>query len=138
MADITILDMKGGGRQRLTALAGVTVLPAGSATHTLFNSLDNFGVNKLLDTPIKRISLTLFHNQAGTLDASRSIDGGITWRVYSRLAVAIPAANTISGAYHYIVEQFGNWKLEWVNGGVSQTIFEPELVAYETRMPTED
>lgn len=137
MSDITILDMKEGGRQRLTSVTAVATLPTGSATYPLFNSIDNFGVSKLLDTPVKRISLTLYHNQAGSLAASRSVDGGVTWRVYSLIAVSAPAANTISGAYHYIVEQFGNWKLDWINGGVAQTIWEPELVAYETRMPTE-
>jgi hypothetical protein len=134
MPDITLLDMKEGGRQRLTVYS--STVPTGSARVTLMDSTAMFGVNKLLDTPVKRVSVTIYHNQAGFLDASRSIDG-ITWRVYSHVAVSAPAANTISGAVHYIVEHFSNWKLEWVNGGVSQTIWEPELVVYETRMPTE-
>lgn len=135
MPDITLLDMKEGGRQRLTVASGST-LPTGSNRTVLFNSVDAFGLNKLLDTPVKRISITVYHDQSGHIDASRSLDG-VTWRVYSRTSISAPAANNITGAYHYIVEHHANWKLEWVNGGTNQTVFEPELVAYETRMPTE-
>lgn len=134
MPDITLLDMKEGGRQRLTVYS--STVPTGSARIVLMDSTSMFGLNKLLDTPVKRVSVTIYHNQSGFLDASRSTDG-IVWRVYNRTAVAAPGANAITGAIHYIVEHFSNWKLEWVNGGTDQTIWEPELVAYETRMPTE-
>lgn len=111
--------------------------PAGdSNTYVLFDSTVTFGVGIAGDSrnatltahDISRIQFTLTNSQAGTLLGYWSQNKGTTWTVYDSRAVAIPAANAISGPYDYLVDSFPDFKLAWTNGGVAQATWLPSLL----------
>lgn len=114
-----------------------TTAPTGANTTTIFDSTTAFGVGyfKHLHHCLKRISFTVLNDQTGTLLAQRSTDGGTTWTTYSSTAVAIPAANTVSGPYDYLVDTYHDWRLRWTNGGSNQTTWTPEMHGHEDRVP---
>lgn len=100
---------------------------ADANTYLLFSSPVAFGAFVMRSLGVNRITFGVKNSQAGTLNASRSIDGGVTWTVYDTRAVAAAGANTISGPFDYLVDTFKDWKLEWVNGGVAQGTWLPEM-----------
>jgi len=76
---------------------------------------------------ITRIIFSVKNSQAGTLTAYFSKDSGTTWTAYDVQAVAIAAANTISGPFDYLVDPYPDWKLVWTNGGVAQATWIPTI-----------
>jgi hypothetical protein len=94
-----------------------------------------FGKRMLPMTGIKRVTFEVFHNQAGTLKAYKSIDGGVTYDLYDTQGVAIPGAGTISGPFDYDIAPFSDWKLVWTNGGSAQTTWRPSLKGHTDRVP---
>lgn len=112
-----------------------TTAPTDANTVTLFDSTTAFGVKQIRHLPVKRISFAVYHDQAGTLVAQRSINGGTTWTTYDSRAVAAPAANNISGPFDYLIDTFEDWRLRWTNGGVTQGTWLPELHGHENREP---
>lgn len=105
---------------------------ADANTYKLFDSTIAFSAARMMRMcNISRAVFTLQNSQAGTLNAYWSNDGGTTWRLYDARAVAIPAASTSSGPFDYYVEAYRDWKLEWVNGGVAQATWAPELELVE-------
>lgn len=114
-----------------------TTAPVDAETTTLFDTTTAFGLGSFrhLQSVLKRISFGTHNSHSGTLNASRSIDGGTNWRVYSTQAIAASAANTISGPYDFLVDTYLDWKLEWVNGGTTQTTWRPEMQGHPDRVP---
>jgi hypothetical protein len=70
--------------------------------------------------------LTLDHVQAGTLNSYSSVDNGTTWGQLSTEAIAAPAASG-STYREFNVEGLYDFKLEWVNGGVGQAPWVPQM-----------
>lgn len=99
-----------------------------SNTYVLFDST-LLSVGWIWSHSINRIEFTVQNSQAGTLNAYWSKDGGVTWNEYDTRAVAIPASNTSSGPFDYLVDPYKDWKLAWVNGGVSQATWITQLTA---------
>jgi len=112
-----------------------TAAPTGSATVTVFNSVTAFGANGMRHQNVRRISFGVNNDQAATLNAAESIDGGATWRTFSATVLAAPASNTINGPYDFIVDVYHEFRLQWVNGGVTQGVYEPMLFGFEVREP---
>lgn len=112
-----------------------TTAPTLATTTTLLDTTSAFGVGVFRHTGIKRISFGVVNDQAGTLIAQKSIDGGTTWDTYDSRVVGIPAANTMSGPFDYLVDTFLDWRLRWTNGGVTQTTWRPEMHGHENREP---
>lgn len=110
-------------------------LPTGAASIDLFNSVTAFGAKQLRHIPMKRISFAVEHDQAFTLTAQRSIDGGTNWDTFDVQTVAV-VANTIGGPFDYLIDTYEDVKLFMTNGGVDQTVWRPELHGIEsTRQP---
>lgn len=103
-------------------------------TTILFNSETSWGLDALPALDVKRISFEAFHDQAGTLKAFRKSRGATTWDQYDTQVIGIPPANTITGPFDYLIDTFWNWKLEWLNGGVTQTTWRPSMHGHENRM----
>ena len=81
---------------------------------------------------IERVLLSLTNDQAGTLNEYQSFDRGATWTKIFTTAVAASAANS-ENQYDFLVEPYGDWKLEWVNGAAPQTTFKVNLAGTEQR-----
>ncbi len=111
--------------------------PADAADTTIFDTTVNLGGARMLPlSGIKRISFTVKNDQAATLKAYESANGGTTWDQYQAITVAIPGASATSGPYDFLVDTFQDWKLVWTNGGVTQTVFR-YVVSFneDTRQP---
>lgn len=105
------------------------VLPTGSNTVTLLDSTTSDFVNN----GIKRVAVTIYHDQDGTLRASLRMRNG-QWRVYYNSAKSASTSIALTGPVDFLVDTFEHWKLEWVNGGVDQTVFEVEMHGLESRL----
>lgn len=107
---------------------------ANANTYVLFSTVVALpGAGMLSSAGISRIKLGLEHDQAGTLNSYRSSNRGTTWIQLSTTAVAAPAASTTSEV-DFLVDGYADWKLEWVNGGLAQTIFDVVLVGTPQRV----
>jgi hypothetical protein len=83
---------------------------------------------------IHRILVALTNSQAGTLKAYQSLDRGATWvRIVPDTAVAAAAANS-ENIYDFLVEPYADWKVEWTNGGVDQTVFRVNIIGEGQRV----
>jgi hypothetical protein len=71
------------------------------------------------------LNLTIKNDQIGKLKEYRS-DDAITWTQISETDVAIPGAGA-SNTYSYDVSQYKHWKLDWVNGGTTQTTWTVDI-----------
>lgn len=74
----------------------------------------------------RKFVLDLKNSQAGTLNEYYSPDRGATWLQISTNPVAIPAAG-FDTPREFLVEAYADWKLEWVNGGVAQATWSPQM-----------
>lgn len=104
-----------------------TALPTGATTVVIFTTVQaGFGANWFASHGLNRLLMSVNNSQAGTLNAYESSDRGANWVKIDTLAVAAASANT-ERINDYLVEQYQDWKLEWVNGGVDQTVFAVNL-----------
>ncbi len=69
---------------------------------------------------LKRLVVDIKHNAAGTLNWYKSNDRGTNWHQLDAEAVAAPAA-TESTTRTFLIEEYDDFKLEWVNGSSAQT-----------------
>jgi hypothetical protein len=81
---------------------------------------------------VKKVTLVIKHNNAGTLKVYESTDRGTNWRQIDSITVAAPAA-TAATPYDFVVEGMRDWKLEWVNGGAAQSPWDVLLSLSEQR-----
>lgn len=103
-----------------------TTLPTGAGTTILFDStVSTPGFFRSIGS--SRFEVTIQNDQAGSLRAYWSRNGGTTWRLYNTQAVALVAAGA-SSEYDYLVDPFMDWKLDWLNGGVNQATWDGNLV----------
>lgn len=113
-----------------------TTAPTGSTTTTLWDSTVALGVGQMRHSPIRRLSFGVENSHTGTLKAYMSVDGGANWyQVEGDKAVAAAAADDISGPYDYLIDTYSDFKLEWVNGGTTQTTWVPICKGNEKREP---
>jgi len=115
-------------------------LPGNGVTVVLFDTTVAFpGASYLAQWGMKRIVVDLAHDQAGTLKAYKSntrlTAPGATpvWVQIENLAVAAPAANT-SDVYDRLIEEFADYKLEWLNGATPQTLWQPDVALSSERV----
>jgi hypothetical protein len=109
---------------RLKYTAGT---PTDSDTFSVFNTYSaSLGGNFFSHAFTDKFEITIKNSHAGTLKEYRS-DDGITWNQISETAVAAPAASG-SNSYSYDVGQYKYWKLDWINGGTTQTTWTVDMV----------
>lgn len=83
---------------------------------------------------IRRILVDITNDAGGTLREYQSVDRGANWvQINPDLAVAAAAANSVN-QYDFLVEQYGDWKLIWVNGATPQTTFRVNIVSDDQRV----
>lgn len=104
-----------------------TALPTDSNTFTLFSTVTAAGFPDFFAySGTKRFVLRVKNSHAGTLKAYRSANHGTNWSQIDEVAV-VAAAATDENAYDFFIEGFRDWKLDWVNGGTTQTTFSPDM-----------
>jgi len=107
-----------------------TTVPLANTTYTLLDTFTALAGITLPTHEIARYVLTVNNTQAGFVRASRSEDG-TTYRVFERVAVGVPVAPIVdSGPLDFAVQGVQYLKIEWENGPVNQTTWNPvqELV----------
>lgn len=94
---------------------------ADANTYTIFNSTTAFnGAWQAQYAGMKRYIVDIKHSQSGTMNFYYSLNRGTSWnQVYTSGAIAAPAA-TSSTIRDFALEQYPDFKCEWVNGGSAQ------------------
>lgn len=107
-----------------------TALPTDSDTFELFNSVTAFnGAGHMLDMRgIKRILISLRNDESGTLKMYESENDDDTGWVQCRADEAVSAvASNDDNEVDFLVEGRRHVKIEWENGGTTQTSFAPNI-----------
>jgi hypothetical protein len=84
------------------------------------------------NTGTRKFVFSLKNSQAGTLNEYYSPDRGTTWLQISTMAIPIPAAG-FTTEREFLVETYQDWKLEWLNGGVAQATWSPQMALSDQR-----
>lgn len=120
--------------ERSTLTYTGTALPLGSTTYNLFDTTLT-GVKGFLSLARgTRFEVTVQNDQAGSLKAYWSEDGGTNWNLYNTTAVAIPAAGA-STTVDFDTTPYRDWKVDWLNGGSNQTTFRITMVLISGSRP---
>lgn len=113
--------------ERVTCKVTTSAPIADSSEYTIFDSRTALGHGMLPIIGASRIMLTMQNFSSGTLKAYTMRNEDTTYKFYNTIAVA-PNTITFNGPYDYDIVPYANWKLTWINAGVSQTaLWTPEL-----------
>ena len=120
-----------------------TALPTGATTETLFTTA-NMGAAAMAILGLARLTVAIKNSHSGTLKLYKSQDRSTTsnpstitnWQQIAESAVAAAAA-TGENIYDYLVEPYYDVKLDWLNGGVTQTTFLVDMALSPERSPAD-
>ena len=98
------------------------VAPTLSTTTVLFDSNSAFQGSPLDVNDIVRYIVTLTNNQAGTINIYKSQDA-VTYDLWQQQAVGVPVAPLTSNSFDFGVDGLRHIRVDWVNGGVTQTLW---------------
>lgn len=108
-----------------------TALPADSDTVTL---LDTFAAgmppHAFQHQNLRRVVIDLAHSHIGTVKFYKSDPDGVRgtdWTLVASQAIAVPSTGT--DQIQFIVQPYPDFKIDWTNGGTTQTQFEPNITA---------
>jgi hypothetical protein len=117
---------------------------ADSNTYSLFDSAVAFpAANMAQAAGTRRFRLALKNSQAGTIKGYRSesrisnpnlATGSMTWTQFYEQAVAAAAA-TGNNTLDAMIEEFADFKFEWVNGGSAQATWTVDMALDSSRNP---
>jgi hypothetical protein len=115
-----------------------TALPTGSTTSILFDTVTAFpSANYLAMLHMKRLQIDIWCSQAGTVNwyKARQPRGlTVATTTWDQLGTqAVTASSTVSTTLDFLVEEYGDFKVEWVNGGVNQTAFDIDMALTDER-----
>lgn len=96
------------------------------------NAFNAWGARSFAYLGIRKVVFDVHNTQAFVLNEYYLTDRAGVWRLHSSTAVGIPAGGTGS-SIEYLVEDFADWKLEAVNGGVAQVGWEPQIAMTDQR-----
>ena len=116
---------------------GGTALPTGSTTNTLFSTVTAFpGARMHMQAGYNWFLGKLTNDKKGQLKGYRSLDAtngvarGTNWeQVYSR--GICPSFTDYANEFAIHVGMYEDFKIDWVNGGTTQTTFNPDLILLE-------
>jgi len=112
-----------------------TALPTDSDTHTIFDTSTFSSKNFLSNGNYDRLLVDVVNSHIATYKWYKSDDRGTNWQQIGESAVAVPAA-TDSNITDHLVSGYQDFKLEWVNGGTTQTTFEINISLTESDRST--
>ena len=103
-----------------------TALPADSDVETIFDTTSTGHWTDMLNhMGVKRVRFEAKHSHNATVNTYFSDDGGTNWEAVSSTAVTGGGSDT--NIVDALVEGYKDWKMEWVNGGTTQTEFKPVI-----------
>lgn len=107
-----------------TRVALPQTAPTDSNTVTLFDSTTAFpGGNGMQNHHISRAAFAFSNSHAATLKAYRSINGGTTWKQVGG-DIVLAATTTDLNRRDFLADDiYPDFKLDWENGGTTQTTF---------------
>ncbi len=101
---------------------GITsTAPTGSATITLIDTFIALAGNPLAAAGVSRIEVGGINSHLGTLQLFCSKDGTTYDQVGGDVPVSPSATDDVSGPFDFLVDGYKFAKLNWVNGGTTQT-----------------
>lgn len=109
-----------------------TALPTGSTTVTLFSlgaNVPGTGALALQGAGVLKFALRLRNSQAGTLTVKKS-DDNITFSTVHTQTMDASPTNDVN-RFAIAVDGYKFLKVEWANGGVTQTTFDPMMTLVE-------
>ena len=103
---------------------------ADTNTYNLFSTVSKEGIGRNFFASVGVEKFLVFikmdATETGTLKEYCSEDGGTTWLQVSETDVT-GAAATSQNPYEFLVAPYRDWKLDWVNGGTAQTVWEVNM-----------
>lgn len=123
------------GADANTYVLWATANPGSTQTDRVIQNANRdgaMGARFFANLGVRKIVLSLKNSQAGTLNEYYSPDRGTTWLSVSSFAIPIPAAG-FTTEREFLVESYADWKLEWVNGGVAQATWSPQIAGTDQR-----
>lgn len=109
--------------------------PTDSNTTEIFNSVTTFGTGVFRTLNINRLIFEVEHSHLATVRVYRSSNHGTNWdQTRADIAIAAPAAGDIN-VVDIDTAPYMDVKIEWVNGGTTQTTWRPGLRAQQNRDP---
>ncbi len=121
---------------RVTASGGTP--GADANTYVLFSTVVAFpGANYLAENGMKRLQLGMSNSQAGTLNWYKSqtrLTSTSATPVWTQIGTqAVVAGATAENDFDFLVEEYTDFKLEWVNGGVAQATWLLDMALTDER-----
>lgn len=109
---------------------------ANSNTYPLYNSVTAWqGARMASQMGMKRLVVDIKNAGGnGTLKLYKSSDRGANWFQIDEIAVTAPAANA-TNVYDFLIEEYDDCKLDWVNGGSAQTTWQVSVSLSDSRNP---
>lgn len=102
-----------------------------SETYVLFSSVVAFNGKRMASHfGLSRLVADVKHSQNGTFKLSKSLDRGVTWHQVDSVAVT---ETTNSDIYDALIEEYDDFKLEWVNAGVAQATWAVDIALVNAR-----
>lgn len=109
-----------------------TALPTDSNTFTLFSTqATGFHSGFLQHSGTARVVTDIKHSHNGTFKWYKSDDGGTNWNQIGEL-LAVGGGAT-SNTLDALCEGYRDFKVDWVNGGTTQTTFEIDIALTDER-----
>lgn len=119
-----------------------TALPEDTDTELLWSTVDSLftdgGAGRYLG--LAWFVAAIWNSHAGTVNAYFSNDKGTTWRLFQTETYSALGADSNAAAANiaeFYIEPYEHVKFEWVNGGDTQTIFDPALCTTNERSPSQ-
>lgn len=112
-----------------------SALPGNAETVTLFSTVAAFpGKNYCAMLGKNRLEVSIKNDQSGTLEGYKSVDRGVNWvQVFPDTAVAAPAAGAVN-FYDFLIGEYDDFKLDWVNGATPQTTFGIDIMLVKSHI----
>jgi hypothetical protein len=121
----------------VTATGAAGLVPGNdSNTYNLFSSVVAFqGARMAPQMGYKRLVVDIKNAGGnGTLKFYKSVDRGVNWLQIDEIAVTAPAANA-TNVYDFLIEEYDDFKLDWVNGGTIQNPWSVSIALTDSRNP---
>jgi hypothetical protein len=108
---------------------------ADSNTYPLYNSVTCWQGKRFPQMyGFKRLLVDIKCSQNGTLKWYKSSDRGANWLQIGERAVTAPAANDTE-IDDYLIEEYDDFKLDWVNSGSAQATWNVSIALSDSRNP---
>lgn len=110
-----------------------TALPTGANTVNLYDSTVAWsGAGMASAVGYKRLVVDLKCDQNGTLKWYKSSNRGTNWVQIGQEAITAPSS-TDTVVRDYLIEEYADFKLDWLNGGSNQGTFSPSIALTDSR-----